>query len=83
MLCAGADGRDGCQGDSGGPLVCRADGQELRTVSGDGAPAPAQLRLVGAVSWGVGCATPGLPGVYADVAAMGDWLQRAMAEMQG
>ena len=41
-------GRDSCQGDSGGPLMY-ADG------SGDGA----KMRVVGIVSFGVGCARPG------------------------
>jgi trypsin len=56
MLCAGypQGGTDTCQGDSGGPLLATAlDGS---------------LRLVGATSFGDGCAQPGEPGVYARVA---------------
>ena len=56
MLCAGypQGGTDTCQGDSGGPLLAKAL---------DGSP-----RLVGATSFGDGCAQPGKPGVYARVA---------------
>ncbi|TVQ09583.1 MAG: autotransporter domain-containing protein [Leptolyngbya sp. DLM2.Bin27] len=66
MLCAGLaeGGQDACQGDSGGPLFI-TDGQNR----------PVQI---GVVSWGIGCALPGLPGVYADVAALADFIFRAV-----
>ena len=32
--------------------------------------------LVGIVSWGLECATPGFTGVYTEVAYMSDWIQR-------
>lgn len=52
-ICAETLGGDSCQGDSGGPLFGElADG---RTVQ------------VGIVSYGLGCATPGFPGVYGEV----------------
>jgi secreted trypsin-like serine protease len=52
-ICAGRGGVDTCQGDSGGPMVRRdANGQWLQ---------------VGIVSWGLGCAREGYPGVYSQV----------------
>ena len=58
MLCAGnlrGGGVDTCDGDSGGPML-RADG------TGGWVEA-------GIVSWGVGCARPGYPGVYTRVSS--------------
>jgi secreted trypsin-like serine protease len=65
MVCAGfpQGGVDTCQGDSGGPLFGR-------TAAGE-------LKLVGATSFGEGCAEPGKPGVYARVAdtALREWIR--------
>ncbi len=52
-ICAEELGGDACQGDSGGPLFGRL---------------PSGRRVqIGIVSYGLGCATPGFPGVYSEV----------------
>ncbi|PVG83458.1 peptidase S1 [Nocardioides gansuensis] len=52
-VCAEELGGDSCQGDSGGPLFgTLADGRRVQ---------------IGIVSYGLGCATPGFPGVYGEV----------------
>jgi secreted trypsin-like serine protease len=65
MVCAGFEqgGVDTCQGDSGGPLFGR-------TSAG-------ALKVVGATSFGEGCARAGKPGVYARVAdsTLREWIR--------
>jgi len=56
-------------------LVCRVDGG-----AASGSDRTSELRLAGAVSWGVQCATPGLPGVYADVAHGRHWIMKQLRE---
>ena len=65
MICAGDlidGGEDACQGDSGGPLAVRSliDNRWL---------------LIGATSWGYGCADVNYPGVWARVSYVLDWIE--------
>lgn len=48
------------QGDSGGPLVAKVCDNIWA--------------IVGIVSYGVGCATPGFPGVYTRVPVYAQWI---------
>merc|ERR1712180_79556 len=60
MLCAGGlANKDACGGDSGGPLTVEMEGKHS---------------LAGVVSFGNGCGTEGLYGVYAEVANYRDWI---------
>lgn len=55
-LCTYFPGKDACHGDSGGPLLVRHP-----TAPNDRTPRYTQI---GIVSWGIGCAWPGNPGVW-------------------
>jgi len=53
-VCAGGEaGKDSCDGDGGAPLVCQSN--------------QGNWHVVGLVAWGVGCATPDVPGIYVNV----------------
>jgi len=61
MICASfaGGGKGSCQGDSGGPLV-------VNTNEG--------WQQIGIVSWGIGCAADGFPGVYTRSSTFIDWI---------
>ena len=65
-FCAGevSGGKDSCQGDSGGPIIVKAQDE---------------WALTGLVSWGSGCAEPGLYGVYTEVSSMSEWIDTRRA----
>ncbi|HVL95923.1 MAG TPA: serine protease [Solirubrobacteraceae bacterium] len=73
MICAGfpQGGVDTCQGDSGGPM--------FGTTSGG------TLRVVGATSFGYGCARAGYPGVYARVGdtTLREWIRSKAPDAVG
>lgn len=67
MLCAGTvvdPIHDTCSGDSGGPLAIDRSGT---------------WTLAGVTSWGMGCADPDYPGLYARVTTFTDWISATMA----
>jgi len=70
MVCAGfaQGGKDSCQGESGGPFIFKG---------------PKGYILQGVVSFGIGCARPGMPGVYARVLNYMPWINTTVKAMQG
>ncbi|KAL3278691.1 hypothetical protein HHI36_016227 [Cryptolaemus montrouzieri] len=67
FTCAGGlKGKDTCTGDGGSPLVCPDPSNPQRYIQ------------TGIVSWGIGCGTEGVPGVYVDVSQYATWIERAL-----
>jgi len=53
------------QGDGGAPLVCKDQFSDRWSV-------------VGLVAWGIGCGTPGVPGVYTNVFSYMNWINQTI-----
>ncbi|CAL1676066.1 unnamed protein product [Lasius platythorax] len=64
-MCAGGEvGKDACTGDGGSPLVCSINN--------------GPYQVVGLVTWGIGCADAGVPGVYTNVYYFLSWIKQQM-----
>ncbi len=72
-----SDTDNGCAwaGDAGGPLVAFYDGGG-RNASG--VVVRRKPLLVGVSSWGPGCGTDAVPGIYTDVAEHREWLEKEL-----
>ncbi|TMW42702.1 hypothetical protein DOY81_012218 [Sarcophaga bullata] len=68
FLCAGGEkGKDTCKGDGGSPLVCPIPGVNSRYYQ------------AGIVAWGVGCNEENVPGVYANIPYLRNWISEKLA----
>nr|AMO02567.1 serine protease 5 [Tityus serrulatus] len=67
FVCAGGEpGKDACTGDGGSPMVCQVGGI---------------WKVVGLVSWGIGCGIPGIPGVYVNTAFFRPWIDSVIHKL--
>ena len=71
MMCAASPGKDTCQGDSGGPLLVRITDSQQRP----------QWKLVGIVSWGIGCARRNSPGVYTRISSHSNFIKKSICTL--
>jgi len=58
------------QGDGGGPLACEGTGDNTE-----------RFFLTGITSWGVGCGTKGIPGMYTDVRLFFEWIDQTVKKL--
>ncbi|XP_005187694.1 trypsin-like [Musca domestica] len=62
-------------------MVCAYAVNKDSCQGDSGGPLVSGNKLVGVVSWGEGCAKPGYPGVYADVATLRSWVENTANEL--
>ena len=71
MICAASTGKDACQGDSGGPLLIQTtDSQQKK-----------HWKLIGIVSWGIGCARKNNPGVYTRLSSHATFIKSSICTL--
>lgn len=66
FVCAGGEEVDLCIGSAGSPLVCPIEGSN------------GNYYQAGISSWGIGCGSIGVPGVYGNVSHFKDWIDQNM-----
>lgn len=71
MMCAASSGKDSCMGDSGGPLLMQVTDAQQRT----------RFKIVGIVSWGIGCARANRPGVYTRISSFSKFIQTGICQL--
>ncbi|KZC14538.1 Serine proteinase stubble [Dufourea novaeangliae] len=69
FICAGGEsGKDTCKGDGGSPLMCPSTSD------------PTRYEQMGIVAWGIECGNSTVPGVYANVAYLRNWIDDQMVD---